>query len=73
MFGIPEAPAGDKEDCAEAVTRVLQTYIPEEDWDTNVIERAHRLGRLNPLNPGRYKTRNRGKPRLTATDQTNRG
>ena len=51
MFGIPEAPPGKKEDCAEAVTRVLLTYIPEENWDTNVIERAHRLGRLNPLNP----------------------
>jgi len=51
VFGIPEASPGEKEDCAEAVTNVLNTYIPEITWDTDVVERAHRLGRPNSSNP----------------------
>ena len=44
LFGIPEED-GLREDCAEAVRNVLQTYIPEIAWQSDVIERAHRLGR----------------------------
>lgn len=48
FFGIPEASPGEKEDCAEAVTHVLQTYIPNGPWGPETIERAHRLGKFTP-------------------------
>jgi len=51
LFGIPEEVGDTDEDCAEAVRNVLQTYVPENEWSPDVIERAHRLGKPNPRNP----------------------
>ena len=51
LFGIPEDVGDTDEDCAEAVRNVLQTYVPENEWSPDVIERAHRLGKPNPRNP----------------------
>ena len=51
FFGIPEASPGEREDCAEAVINLLQTYIPNVSWGPETIERAHRLGRFFPNRP----------------------
>jgi hypothetical protein len=51
FFGIPEANPGEEDDCAQAVLHVLNTYIPQETWGTETIERAHRIGRFIPNKP----------------------
>jgi hypothetical protein len=51
FFGIPEANSGEEDDCAQAVLNVLSTYIPQEKWGAETIERAHRLGHFIPNKP----------------------
>jgi hypothetical protein len=51
FFGIPEANSGKEDDCAQAVLNVLSTYIPQEKWGAETIERAHRLGHFVPNKP----------------------
>lgn len=51
FFGIPEASPGEREDCAETVTNLLQTYMPDVTWGPETIERAHRLGKFIPGRP----------------------
>lgn len=34
----------------QAVKNVLQKYIPEQEWHSDVIERAHHLGKPNSRN-----------------------
>ena len=50
LLGIPED-AEESGDCTETICRVLQSYIPETDWEPHIIERAHRIGRPNHHNP----------------------
>ena len=51
LFGIPEYGGMGREDCAETVRDILQTYLPSKSWAPDSIERAHRLGPPNPQNP----------------------
>lgn len=51
FFGIPEEVGDTDADCVVAVKNVLDTYIPQKQWEPDVIERAHRLGKPNPKNP----------------------
>ena len=45
FYGIPESDRPESNtDCSEAVKLVLKTYMPNEKWSDDVIDRAHRLG-----------------------------
>jgi len=45
FFGLREEKS---ESCEETVHDTLAKYMPEVKWSSDVIERAHRLGRPNP-------------------------
>ena len=51
FYGIPEEVGVTEADCVVAVKNILDTYIPEKQWEPDVVERAHRLGKPNPKNP----------------------
>ena len=56
IFGISEHQGDDKEKCDEVAMKLFTKYMPGQDWDTDQVERAHRLGK--------YKEGGRGRPIL---------
>jgi hypothetical protein len=52
LFGIPEG-TEESTSCEEVVTDLLKKYYPDDTWDKDVIERAHRLGKYNSRHANR--------------------